>query len=86
MPPFRYPIIPNAQRFVFKGIAITDSAIIVARIENVLTRIETAMTRQLSENARLKQVELAAIAALSDLDAMLGSDEIHDEPELRRVG
>lgn len=44
------------------------------------------MARQAEENARLKQVELAAIAALSDLDAMLGNDEIDDEAELRRVG
>lgn len=44
------------------------------------------MARQAQENARLKQVERAAIAALSDLDAMLGSDEIDDQTELRRVG
>ena len=74
------------QLAVLKGIAITDSAIIVARIEDVLARIETAMMCQAKENARLKQVERAAMAALSDLDAMLGSDEIHDEADLRRVG
>ena len=44
------------------------------------------MARQAKENARLKQVELAAMAALSDLDSMLGSDEIEDESDLRRVG
>lgn len=44
------------------------------------------MACQAKENARLKQVERAAMAALSDLDAMLGSDEIADESELRRVG
>ena len=44
------------------------------------------MMCQAKENARLKQVERAAMAALSDLDAMLGSDEIYDEADLRRVG
>lgn len=44
------------------------------------------MACQAKENARLKQVERAAMAALSDLDAMLGSDESSDESDLRRVG
>ena len=86
MPSLRNLIIGLHQPSVLKGIAITDPAIIVARIEDILARIETAMARQAKENARLKQVELAAMAALSDLDAMLGSDGIDDESELRRVG
>jgi len=65
-----------------KGLAISEYAAIVDRIEGVLERIEAAFGRNAAENARLKRVEAAAVATLADLDAMIGDDGDGDNAAL----
>ncbi len=65
--------ISAAEPAVLKGIVISEPAVIIARLNEVLARIERVLAARAVEDARLKRVEAAAISALSDLDAMLGS-------------
>ena len=66
------------QRADVKGLAISEYAAIVDRIEGVLERIEAAFERHTAEIARLQQVEAAAVATLADLDALIGDDAVGD--------
>jgi hypothetical protein len=63
---------------VLKGIIISKPADIIARLDEVLARIECVLAARAVEDARLKRVEAAAISALSDLDAMLDSADAGD--------
>jgi hypothetical protein len=65
--------IRDPEPAVLKGIVISEPAVIIACLDEVLARIERVLAARAVEDARLKRVEAAAISALSDLDAMLGS-------------
>lgn len=58
-----------------KGSAISGSAALVERLEQVIGKLEAALARQQAENARLRLVESAAAGALADLEALLADSE-----------
>lgn len=47
----------------------------VERLEDALERLESALAAREAENERLRRVEAAAVAALADLEALIGDTE-----------
>jgi hypothetical protein len=55
-----------------QGEAILEPSALIERLETALDGLEHALAAREAENTRLRRIEVAAAAALADLDALIG--------------